>query len=270
MKPNKLITIFLFMVLLFTFSCKKSDEKQLSDGKVNYDKIGVMHNQGLDYAYKALKSAKENGLLKFNNEDYINLLFKSTLSNVETTNYTLNENELEKVKASLLVAKNRLVKLSNTKKADEYIYQSILSEAESMLTTKQKEISKKILQVMIENSNIDTVIKNLNQIETEVNSTCNDIEKVGLLSMLSVAKHSSEYWNSNLSLWNEEFGISKNNAKFSWGLVGAGDAAYALLTGVECSTVLVVPFIGWGTYIGIVGGGTVIVSGWACIAQLII
>lgn len=269
MKPNKLITIFLILTLFFAFSCQKSDVKELTNEKAKYDKIGVMHNQGLEYAFKSLKAAKENGkLAKFNDEDYINLLFESTYYNAENNNCELSKSEIEQIKSSLVVTKNRLIKLTNTK-ADEFIYQTIIGEAESLLTTRQKEISQEILRVMTESSNIETVLNDLNQIEAEINSTCDDNEKVGLLSMLSVAKHSSEYWNSNLTLWTEEFGLSKNGAKFSWGLVGCADAAYALLTGIECSPALCVPFIGWGAYLGIVGGGTVIVSGWACIAQII-
>lgn len=230
-----------------------------------------MHNQGLDYAFKTLKAAKEKGYLsKSTNEDYINHLYNSTISYVDINCSNLTDKEIQEVKNSLLKTKETIIELSNSSsKGNEYLYQSIMKKAESLLTDKQKEISNKILSIMSENSDIDTIFSKMALVENEINQTCTEEEKPCLLAMLSVAKHSSEYWNSNLSLWTEEFGISKNNTKFSWGLVGASDAAYALFAGVTCSEALIVPFIGWGAYIGIVGGGTLIVSGWACIAQVI-
>ncbi|MHC1705032.1 MAG: hypothetical protein AB9846_14070 [Tenuifilaceae bacterium] len=270
MKPNKLITIFLFIALLFAFSCNKSDEKQLSKEKVDYDKIGVMHNQGLDYAFNALKKAKEKGsLTKSNNKDYLNLLYESTVTFNKINSSNLTDKENTEVNNSLEETKKLLLKLSNSNKNDgDLLYQSILKEADVLLTAKQKEFSEKVLNAMSD-TNIVIVLSNLDLIESEINLNCTEEEKPGLLAMVSVAKHSSQYWHQNLAIWVSEFGTSKNTAKFSWSFVGKSDALYAVLTGVGCSEALIVPFVGWGVYIGVVGGGTILVSGWACIAQLI-
>jgi len=256
---------------LIAFSCQKNDEKQLQNNKVDYDKIGIMHNQGLDYAFKTLKAAKEKGCLsKSTNEDYIDQLYKSTISYIDVNFSDLTDKEIQEVKNSLLKTKETIIELSSSSsKGNEYLYQSIMKKAESLMTDKQKEISNKILSIMSENSDIDRIFSKMALVENEINQTCSEEEKPCLLAMLSVAKHSSEYWNQNLSNWITEFGTSKDTPKLSWALVGESDAAYALYAGITCSTAVIVPFIGWGAYIGIVGGGTLITSGTAALLQII-
>lgn len=83
-----------------------------------------------------------------------------------------------------------------------------------------------------------------------------------LLSGTSVAKHSLKYWDENTDKWRKEFGNDiEFRTKGAWSFIAVADVAAAISTRITSSIALVVPFIGWGWYAGIVGGSTIVASG---------
>ena len=99
-----------------------------------------------------------------------------------------------------------------------------------------------------------------------VRLNCSEEELPVLLSTLSVARHSSQYWHDNYSKWVEEFGTSSTSGRtqgeVNWWVVGGADVAAAVSVGVTTSTALLVPFVGW-TFWGVVTGGSALITSGA-------
>jgi hypothetical protein len=273
MKNNKIIFgVFLLLVTL-TFSCQKDNAPQIPKVEIDYNEIGVIHNQGLEYAFESLKAVHSKGVSS--KEEYFNIIGESTVTFTEERFSDLSPEQMNKVKTTILDARKSLSELTHSfKKGDPELYTEIIESADTLMTENQKKFSDELFRLLLNKTSSIKVIQNgLDSLENVIELTCSEIEKQILLSAISIARHSSNYWNDNYLKWENELNPSKSlNLEadpVNWKVVGAADVAYAVTVGIACSTALLVPFIGWTTYIGVVGGGAIICSGMTAIAYLL-
>lgn len=113
------------------------------------------------------------------------------------------------------------------------------------------------------NTDLNLIQKTLHLIESDARVNCPIGELHVVLSAVSVAKHSSQYWHDNYSKWISEFGgissQNRTNGDINWAVVGGADVAAAVAVGVGTSSALIVPFVGW-TFWGVVTGGAAVVT----------
>jgi hypothetical protein len=143
------------------------------------------------------------------------------------------------------------------------------------LTGNQTYYVDQILNVMVtQDYDINVLQSSLNQIESNVQSLPSS-ERPLLLNTIALARNSAIYWNDNSVSWQTEIEacIDYSEAEdwrtktVNWGVVGAGDVAAGVLTGVATSTALVVPFVGWGFW-GVVTGGSALITSGAAILMM--
>jgi hypothetical protein len=257
MKTNKLRTTAFLLLFMFIFSCQKENSPQKAKDEIDYNEIGIKHNQSLEIAFNSLKTSHSKGA--FSKEEYFDIVGKTTIAFFEKNNTNISEKQLNKVKNDISQFKKFFIEYSRSvKKGDPELYLNLISISDSLMTEKQKVMSKKIFSILLEkNNNIDTIQQKLDSLEETIKLTCSESEKPSLLTGISIARHSSLYWHDNYSKW-EELGFSKNEAgPINWEVVAIVDAVVAIYEAIVCSPAVLVEWIGWAAYIE----NIVIVSG---------
>jgi hypothetical protein len=124
-------------------------------------------------------------------------------------------------------------------------------------------MSKIISSILMDD--VKAIHNSLAGIEADVRRVCPEAELHILLTTISVARHSTQYWHDHYDEWLEVLGVSNTSGRtedeVDWVVVGAADVAAAVSVGTATSTALVVPFIGWTAWGIITGGSTLVTSG---------
>ncbi len=268
---TSIITISLLVSAFFT-SCQKNEIIK-KDSQFDYEKIGIQHNEGLNFVYNYLNKQELNGNLK----SAKNILLISE----EGTYKFFQENDLLKDKNVDIAIKEASVPFT--------IYKSDLKSnlksgsldhlwpdnVDSLLTNIQKQYLNKLDDIInINQDNLDAMLTDINKLEVNIKENVPKDEQPILLSSCAIARHSFQYWHDNIDKWNKLLSNSslKSIKSFSWGEVGKNDVAYgvgggvagAIVGGSVSLGVLTIP--GWaaGAIGGAVGGsiGNAILQLW--------
>lgn len=200
MKQNNLFrTIAVLAIAIATVvtlnSCEKwvNDEnggELLSSIPAEYKVIGEKHNEGLDYIFEELSKNKIEIVKTRNcNSDVFDLIKDASASFVlGTSSYgDLQKEELLKI-------------VNNESMITKQTRSSVNSTG--VFSDKQMRFVDKYMAIIEEyDGDINVVINKLMRLQDQIMSSCNNEEKMPLLTMISVGCYSLQYWNENLHKW---------------------------------------------------------------------
>jgi len=269
--------IALALVALVIFSCEKENAIQKSQ-ELDYQRIGIEHNKGLDFVFEYLKKEKaaRNSQLK-GDINYIALSQKGVTEFINSNNLFINETEQKIAINESKKPFDFYQECTNNNLKSSTLTDLWTDDVEHLLTEKQKNILIKLNQILsVEKPEILEILDNISILEKEIESTCNVDEQKVLLIATSIASNSFQYWHDNFDKWAEEFG-SDNDLKgwrdFRWSEAGKNDVAYgvgggiagAIVGGSVSVGVLTIPGYAAGAIGGAVGGsiGNAILQVWS-------
>jgi len=282
MKKSLSLTGVLLILVCLSY-CKKDTSLQEKDNvitpiklsltDIDYNQIGIKHNEELDIAFKALKEARSKGILK--NEDCFKIVKGTILAMAEGTSEKPTEEQMITLKNKVNGYQKIFLDYTKSfKKGDPDLSTNFLKEGDSLMTDHQISISNCMYSILLnKNYSIEIMEQKFDSLENVIKLTCDENEKPSLLIGISIARHSSNYWHDNFSKWQNELGLSasKNEADpYTWKFVAVFDVIAAVYEGIVASPLICFPFIGWGAYATAVGITTGIVSGLAVIALIIL
>jgi|GEM_PF-5740140 len=274
------------LLIHFVLSCNQNEEISY-ESHIDYKQIGIQHNQGLEEIFielKTLKAKSPSG--RINKADYIEVIQNRSIAFTLKNHPNLSSKSIDELKSQINNAKSSLklfIKNRTNSRVSEsgYFHDQVMIDIDYLLTPNQRFYANQIVNTVSSGSDINYVLASLNSIEQQIISNCSNDELPVLLSAVSVARSSSEYWHNNYSTWVTEFGDiggggggdefldpARTMGKVDWGVVGAADVAQAVIAGTLTSTALVVPFIGWGAWGIITGGSALFVSGASALIYL--
>ena len=166
-------------------------------------------------------------------------------------------NQVSRLKVSLKGTINARVN------AEDYLH---FADTISNLTDRQRQYVNRIFSIVAA-GDFEAMTPAFAALETEVRNECLQDELPIILSSLSVARSSTQYWHDNYAKWATEFGPQSisggkiGSLPIDWTVVGLADLGAAVTVGTTISVVLVVPFVGWTFWGIVVGGAALIVSG---------
>lgn len=200
----KLLTIFSIFFTSYTFSPDTNDLN--NDITLDYEKVGVLHNECLDYILEEIKSqpTTKNGARKISRQ--------------------LITNSIEE-----------FMKVKNIGSD----YQSIITRSASTFDYSSSELSNGISKeyyvelekVFTSNEflNPNEAIKHIEMIENKIKLNCTGNDLIALMCGVSVAKQTIVYWEANYGKWAQA--IAGPNTKvmtragWSWNEFGKNDFA---------------------------------------------
>jgi len=108
-------------------------------------------------------------------------------------------------------------------------------------------------------SDMNEVLYGLLALEEEAKENLCDNELFDVLSAISIAKYTSQYWNNNMQNWTNLANSSLINSKFSWSACGKSDVKGGVIaaTGGGASWLLGGGPVGWKAWGALVAGGAV-------------
>lgn len=274
MLHNMIKLSVIVLTLLLPFACQENDVIAAQDliateNLIDYDQIGVEHNEGLDATFEALKAMKtSNELSKDNLGNYYDILEKATIDFSLQRHSELSDLSVKELRKNVRNIKNSLNAYTiglDLENENIHLHDQMLSEVQHLLTPNQNRYLRRIMEITTTgNDGIDSILESLSSLETEIKANSSEDDLPVLLTSLSIAKHSSQYWSDNFSKWANEFGVSPSFGRvkghINWNVVGGADIAAGVIVGVGTSTALIIPFVGWGAWAAITGGSAVIGS----------
>lgn len=275
MKASQL-TIKLIIIVFISFlpySCQEYDHEKNAintDGVIDYEAIGEEHNKGMDMLFNVLKTMKANNQIAYNISDYLDQFETAAIDFTIQNHPELSDEGIEELAKNVDNIKQALndfndgLDPTNGRTENTYLHYQLFSDIQGRLTSNQNKYLQQIAEAATSGNDVESILETLSNIEAEIKINCVNNELPVLLTSISIAKHSSQYWSENYSKWADEFEggptLRIEGGCVSWGAVGGADLAAGVTTGVLTSTALVVPFIGWGTWATITGGATVLAS----------
>ena len=261
-----------FFVSIFITSCQK-DVMLNKDNQFNYEKVGIQHNQGLDFVYNYLSEQKLNGNLK-NAKNILSISEQGTYKFLQENNLITDNNVDIAIKEASVPFAIYKSNLQNNLKSGN-LEKLWPDNVDSLLTNIQKQYLNKLDNIInINQGNLDAMLINIEKLEVNIKENVSTDNQPILLSSCAIARHSFQYWHDNIDKWNELLSNTslKSIKSFSWGEVGKNDVAYgvgggvagAIVGGSVSVGVLTIP--GWaaGAIGGAVGGsiGNAILQLW--------
>ena len=198
-KSLVLITVSFFAILGFLFqSCEKDEIDYKLDIPEEYNEVGKLHNQGLDFTFRkmkkesiALMQENENSSLKSTKTlDYKSLAHQGTLEFCKTNkklkdNYQICKNALNFSQSRLKSAGLKSISIND------------LSQSQVELITQISEtIGKKYSK-----NDLDKLKMNLNEINQSAAMNLTKEEAAVIYSATSTAYNSYQYWMKNYKKW---------------------------------------------------------------------
>lgn len=252
MKKKKYFFISSILVILIGIisfiSCQQEDNTSI-DSLNNYDKVGKLHNEGLEYVFDYLKKNtpttrsknRANQLRELSEKAVRKFLKKKEIELPQTRSLESDTNLVEKLNPAQKVYYNRLIS-------------AVLDHSLNYKAT-QKEVAK---------------------IAQEIQENLSETDASPLLYGTAIAKYTLEYWYMNWEKWRVEIGgvdvftfsvmtraesPESSNDDFSWKDVGKADIAGGVggavggaATGAMAGGVGALPGAGVGAVGGAVGG----------------
>lgn len=256
---------------IFVGSCNPTEiEKQGNIDFIDYEQVGIDHNEALDRMFTDFEQLK-NSDLTYN--DAIKVFEKSAIDITNEKHPNLEYGQIEKVVADIdHLMLNQIGSPAQARVDGLEMHEMILNELENELTDQQNTYLNRIIAILtVDEPVIETINEHFDQLENEIQSEVSVEERHALLIAIYTGKASAQYWHDNYAKWVSEFGSTESGrveGEISWGRAGASDVAAGVLVGTATSTALVVPFIGWGFWGAITGGSAAIVSGGSVLMDI--
>jgi hypothetical protein len=115
------------------------------------------------------------------------------------------------------------------------------------------------INILMNKSDMNEILSGLLALEEEAKENLCDNELFDVLSAISIAKYTSQYWNNNMQNWTNLANSSLINGKFSWSACGKSDVKGGVIaaTGGGASWLLGGDPVGWKAWGALVVGGAV-------------
>lgn len=198
----KLLLIIILSILIG--ACQKENDA-VKQQAIDYEEIGKLHNEGLDYVLKQIKNQPKtrNGGKQISFE----LIYSMVDQFLETKGFQPNHVTRSSVQTPI-------DSITLSPKQKKY-YDMVMSVFDTSSTLNEQQA-------------INYIIK----IEEEIRINCSKTEQLPLLCGSSIAKHTIVYWSEKLPEWiNEIIGDKKpstRSANWSWKDFGGADVAGAV------------------------------------------
>lgn len=193
----------LILSLIFLIACQNKNEIQ-EEQKLNYEQVGKLHNEALDYVLEKIKSQPQ------------------TKTNTRKIS----------VGQTLGMVDEFLIQKGFT---SYYTTKTTISKTDCMidLTTKQKKYYDMIMFAFSQSSDMDVsqAISYIIEIENEIRKECSEEEQIPLLCGTAVARYTIVYWSDNLYKWKVAVLGNKSMTKsndWSWQNFGGADVSGAV------------------------------------------
>ncbi len=290
-RKTNLFTTSVIMLLLFSligfWGCEGYDNIDIPNYEI-YQKIGIEHNNGLDYVFEELKKSDVSkiGLKSANlSEDIFEIAQNATKDFIAKT-FDLSDENLSLVNLQIAKAFDKTSKNEvNLKSANAHLYES---KTEALLTDTQINFLDELNAIMSDNDHdLKSLQKRIISIENRAVNNLVEEEYAVILAATSVAKYTLEYWSENLDKWSVLLSgntatlqtmprLKSGNAEseeddnFSWKEVGKADVggAVAAAAGSGVGYLVAGGPVGWKAWAGIVAGGAAAGSVGDAIEQL--
>ena len=256
------------------------ETKQIKSTEVepDYELIGKLHNEGLDYFFEYLKEKKNETrleLMKQRNSlyvesiDVLRALAKKDISDFlyESMSAFLKQPHISKQlnNQNYVFSKEELtshipfIRTVDKKTGEQIVY---VNQKMPLMSNEQKHLYAKLMSIT-NNQQLtkDDAIKEFEKLEKESKNTFRGDEKIAILGALSVAKHSMQYWNQNITKWKTEFGSIDASVKTQpeYILMGGGTGE----TSGDISSGDIINADAGGALVGaLYGGGVGSLPGW--------
>lgn len=193
-RNNLIITITVLAIAIVTVSCEKwvNDENsgELLSIPAEYKVIGEKHNEGLDYIFEELSKNKIEIVKTRNcNSDVFELIKNASASfalGTSTYDDLQKEDLLKLVNNESIITKQTRCSVNSS---------GVFSDKQMRFVNKYMTIIETL------DDDINVVINELMRLQDQIISSCNNEEKMPLLTMISVGCYSLQYWNENLHKW---------------------------------------------------------------------
>ncbi len=182
-------------------SCEDTMEEDIDSYKLNipeeYNEVGKLHNEGLDYVFQAIRSSHientntSNLQTKSANIDYNEIVTKATL-NFCKTNKALKES-FAVCEVSVVNAQEQLKSI-----------QLKSSEGVTNFSSEQRELLdeiKEALKIEYSNQNLKKLKEDLNQINLKASQYLTETEAAAIYCATSTAYCTYQYWHKNYKKW---------------------------------------------------------------------
>ena len=236
MKKLVIPVVVLVIGLVLFLSCGEAGMEE-SKNVNEYDFMGKWHNAGLDTVYLKLESViHEKGSIT--NEERETLIYRA-IKDFSQSKYNINDvtfGEIYHVAEEITKNRNSLLKTLT----EEMDYSD-------SLTNNQYQLSSEFFEIFDESTSCESFILSINDFEIYAGTILLDDEKELIFSMTSVAKYSTEYWDENISKWEDLLGddntlLHKTQASWGqWRQFILGDLTGALIGSVIAGPVGALP-----------------------------
>ena len=208
MKKLLIPALTLVLALILLIAC---GEATVEKAFINeYDYVGELHNEGLDYVLLELESAIEERVNITDSEKnvIINEAVKE-FSASKNCSYDFSIDHVYSIVSSITQDGNSLNKVLS----EEINYQD-------SLTNNQNQLISEFFEIYNESVSYESFISSINDFEVEADNILMDEEKEAIFSMTSVAEHSANYWQENMDKWEailSEANTGLNKRSADWG-----------------------------------------------------
>lgn len=191
-----LAKLFLLMVsVLITISCQKEETSELPE-LINYEQIGIEHNNGLAFILEQLKESNTSKMIKSNEtENLFDLAKDATITFAKESEIA----EHISIDADSRLFSNYSPKLLKSATSEDPI-DEISEEVELSAIQSAYMEELKIIMSNLDNG-LESTIAKIIDLEEDIKNNCNDDEMVILLIATSIGKNSLDYWVNNFDEW---------------------------------------------------------------------
>jgi len=213
MKKLLIPALTLVLALILLIACGEATAEKAFINE--YDYVGELHNEGLEYVFGELEKLKEKNNL--DEENAIKCVKESTIDYVKSISSDIDENKcraiMDHVYDDVVYSINFTKTISDTTIiSDSTLYDS-LSENQVILLQELKQIM----------YNDELKLEDIVNFEKDVELSLNEDEREIIYAFTSVARHSYQYWSESIDEWyhllsDEEITLGKSTG--FWGYLG--------------------------------------------------
>jgi hypothetical protein len=247
------------ILVLFVIGCHPSVEVN-ENIYIDYEEIGIMHNEGLDRIYNKISSS---------NTIEENLLIVEIESRAMFNEHISYSKESENSFAEIVGVVN-----ANNDKSFSKLNEDLILQMNSKISANQEGVASDMLLLMSTPglSKIDFNLK-FDEIEQLIYRTLNKDEQLAMLAGLYVGRSSYFYWQENSLKWQDKLAVpgvrisgEADDPPSGAAIIGGADLAGAI-TGAGSILVVsgVTGPIGWGFGALFTAGSALVTSGGAAI-----
>ncbi len=276
--------LVILALIVFGSSCQNKELAQHKYSPKDFEQVGLMHTQGLDFVIASLNQgtfiADKNGrtdgkrtlpAILIENRKAAFAFTKQQISNLTTEQEKLlNDNFLLITQKGIDHVNRVKLRGVSARVAVSDLANSIVNEVSQHLTQGQIEKLQLIANALsTQSGDIEAIMSNLADVENQVYSLPTEEQPV-IFGAISIARSSAKYWKSNYELWQQQINqMLIDDGKGSLGgKVELVDSGAVAVCDVGCGALMALGCylsgpVGWAFSIKAVGGAAVVGSGIA-------